>query len=93
MANGGETVTNGTESTQGIVTYSTESEFSNQLVNEQVSGSCQIVSESIGTISYATVITIGTRTVFVTSQNTDPIGAITTFQFTSTRPVLEGDTL
>lgn len=93
LVGGGETVVNGTNSTQGIVEYITESELGDQLVKEQVTGECRVVADSIGTMSYSTMVKIGTRTVFVTSQQIDVVGAINTFRFTSTRPALEGDTL
>lgn len=93
MAGGGETVINGEGTAQGIVEYYTNSELKGGLVEDEVSGECQVVADLIGTLSYARLVKIGTRSVFVTQSRTDVAGAITTFQFTSTRPAADGDTI
>lgn len=94
LVGGGETVVNGDKTALGIVEYTTQSDFSDgNMLEDTVSGVCQVIADNIGTLSYARVVTIGTRSVFVTESTTDLAGAITTFRFTSTKPIADGDTI
>lgn len=84
------TIVNGSNSAIGYAEYDSASEFGETL-NESFSGTAHALTDEIGTLSYASVVKIGTRTAFVTSFQIDALGVETTFQFTSTRPMQGGD--
>lgn len=84
------TIVNGTHSCTGWVEYSTAADMGNTL-KEEVSGIGHVLADEIGTLSYASCVKIGTRTVFVTGQNIDGLGVENTFTFSSTNPVNAAD--
>lgn len=80
------TVTNGNNSAVGYVEYQTNAEMGDTL-KEQTGGICHVLHDEIGVLSFASVVKIGTRTVFVTGQNIDALGVENTFTFSSTNPI------
>jgi hypothetical protein len=78
-------VVNGTFAAQGFVTYDISAEMGN-LVKESVSGECQVLCDEIGPLSYASLVKLGDRYVYVTGQNIDALNVVNRFTFTSTSP-------
>lgn len=86
------TIVNGANSAIGYAEYDSVSEMGESL-NETFSGTGHVLADEIGTLSYASVVKVGTRTAFVTGFQIDALGVETTFQFTSTKPVTDGDAI
>lgn len=80
-----KTVVNGDRTASGFVQYMTNAELGGTL-RETVSGTCMILADDIGVVSYENALKIDGKTVYVTSQDVDMLGVVNTFQFTSTNP-------
>jgi len=83
------TIVNGSNSAVGYAEYDASNEMGDTL-RATVGGTAHVLADEIGELSYATAVKVGTRTVFVTSFQIDALGVETTFQFTSTRPMIGG---
>ncbi len=90
FADAAVTIVNGTHTATGYVEYGTSVDFGNT-VSETVTGTAHVLADEIGTLSFAQVVKIGTRSVFVTGQQIDGLGVENTFTFSSTNPMTGGD--